>query len=302
MTYSFLKRKLNLFYLLALAPLFLILYSGYVARNMGTLIIPFYAFLLLYIKESKLSVFAEASLVFRVLGLIMILASFFVYYVVVRFYPSAQFYGAANYTAHIVGLFLVFFQAYALREAFTPVFLIVAATAIPFFGRGLEAFLEPAVPFLVQIMGLILKVLGIPATIVGPNTFKLEPLNSSSAISLSVIPACIGIYSFLTFSILVIVTLIEDPSSLRTKLFWSVGGIIGTFFVNIIRVSLIFAVIYYFGYENWTEIHKQIGYVLFLVWLGCFFLVFSKRQAIKSAVQSLWQKIRRIGAVNPSLS
>jgi len=294
MTRSSLKDRLNLFYLLALAPLFLILYFGYIAhRGVESWIIPFYGFLLLYIKKSKLSAFAEANLMLRVIGLLLISTSFFVYYVVVRFYPPAQFYGAANYTVHIIGLFLVFFQTRALQEAYTPVFLIVAATAIPFFGSRLEAFLWPALPFLVQIMGLILKVLGIPATIVGPNVFMLEPLNSSSPISLSVIPACIGIYSVSTFSILIIVTLSEDPSSLRTKLFWSIGGIIGTFFVNIIRVSFIFVVIYYSGYEKWTEIHKLIGYVLFLVWLGCFFLIFSERQAIKNAVQPLWQRIRR---------
>ena len=293
MTRTLFKDRLNFFYVLALAPLILVMYFGYFTRgDLVTWIIPFYAFLLLYIKKEKLSVFGEAKSVFRVIGLILIFTSFFVYYVVVRFHPPAQFYGAANYTIHIVGLFLVFFQASALKEAFTPVFLIVGATAIPFFGKEMEAFLEPAVPFFVQIMGFILKVLGIPARIVGSTTFVLTPLNSSSTMRLGVIPACIGIYSFSTFSILIIVTLIEDPSSLRTKLFWSVIGIIGTFIVNIIRVSFIFVVIYYFRYENWQEIHAPIGYVLFLVWLGIFFLAFSKRKAIRSGVQAIWQKIR----------
>lgn len=291
---SFFKSRLNLFYVLAFVPLILILYSGFVKRgDVVTWIIPFYGFLLLFIKRDKLIGFAQPGSTSRVIGLVLIAVSFFAYYVVVRFYPPAQLYGDANYLIHIVGLFLVFFELRALREAFTPLFLIVGATAIPFFGARLEASLWPAIPFFVQIIDLILKTLNIPATLVGSNVFSLTPLHSS-AIFLSVIPACIGIYGVSTFSILIAVTLIEDPSSsLRTKLFWAIGGVIGTFFLNLVRVSFIFVVIYYFGYENWPVIHAPIGYVLFLTWVGCFLLVFSKRQTIKNAFESLLKKPKR---------
>lgn len=284
---GFLRSRVNLFFLLALVPLVLLFYFGFVRRgDFVTWIIPFYGFLLIYIKRDKMTGFAQASLTFKVLGSVLILVSFFFYYVVVRFYSAAQFYGEANYLVHIVGLFLVFFEPRALKEAFTALFLIVGATAIPFFGLALEAYLWPAIPFFVQIIGLVLRVLGIPATQVGSNVFVLDL--PSSSISLSILPACISIYSVSTFSILIIVTLIEDPSSnLRAKSLWAIGGVVGTFFVNLVRVSFIFVVIYYFGYENWPSIHAPIGYVLFLAWIGCFFLVFSKRQSIKSAFQSL---------------
>ena len=292
---SFFKSRLNLFYIFAFVPLILILYSGFVKRgDVVTWIIPFYGFLLLFIKKDKLTGFNHASSFFRVAGLMLIVVSFFAYYVVLRFYPRVQFYGEANYTIHIVGLFLVFFEVRALREAFTPLFLIVGASAIPFLGVGLEASLWPAIPFFVQIIDLILKTLNIPATLVGSNVFSLTPLNSS-AIFLSVIPACIGIYGVSTFSILIAVTLIEDPSSsLRTKLFWAIGGVIGTFFLNLVRVSFIFVVIYYFGYENWPVIHAPIGYALFLTWVGCFFLAFSKRQTIEGTVKLFWQRTKRL--------
>ena len=296
---SLIKNKLNLFYLLALAPLPLIQYSGYVKRgDLVTWIIPFYAFLILFIKKDKLSAFAnqhthkQTTPVLRIIGLVLILTSFFAYYGVVQFHPPAQFYGAVNYTLHIIGLFLIFFEAHALREAFTPVFLIVGATALPYLGKEMEALLEPAIPFFTQSVVFILRMLGLQASIGGPTRIVIESPNSPTPIGLGLIPACIGIYSFATFSIVIIITLIEDRSDLRTKLFWSIGGIIGTFFVNIIRVALIFVVIYFFGYEGWTAIHAPIGYILFLVWLALFFIAFSNRQAIKSGVQALSQKIR----------
>jgi len=96
----------------------------------------------------------------------------------------------------------------------------------------------------------------------------------------------------LTFAVIIAVVMMEDPSNLRTKLLWSVAGIIGTFIVNIIRVSLIFAVIYYFGYKNWGILHSRIGYVLFIIWLAFFFLIFSKRQAILGKLQTFWRRLR----------
>jgi exosortase/archaeosortase family protein len=291
--HGFFRNRINLFYLLALAPLVLLFYFGFVKRgDVVTWMIPFYGFLLLYMKRDKLTIFAQVSLAFKVIGSVLILVSFFVYYIVVGFYSPAQFYGEANYLVHIIGLFLVFFKPRALREAFTALFLIVGATAIPFFGLALENYLWPAIPFFVQVVGLVLRVLGIPVTQVGSNVFALDL--PSSSISLSIIPACISIYSVSTFSILIAVTLIEDPSSdLRTKTLWAIGGVIGTFFLNLVRVSFIFVVIYYFGYENWPAIHAPIGYVLFLTWIGCFFLVFSKRQALKNVFQSLLNRLRK---------
>lgn len=261
-----------------------------------TWIIPFYAFALLYIKRDKLSTFGGAHHASRAVGLTLVFFSFFAYYAVVRFYPPAQFYGEANYTIFLIGLFLAFFTVRALREAIAPLVLILGATLIPFLGKGMEASLEPAIPFFVQIIAFILAMLRIPATTVDPRTFLITSVNSSSVL-VGVAPACLGMYSVSTFSILIIVTLIEESSSFRTKLFWSILGIAGTFFVNIIRVSFIFVVIYYFGYENWPVIHNPLGYVLFLAWLGVFFLVFSQREKIGRRVGFLWLKTQRIRGV-----
>jgi len=289
---TLLKNRLDLFYFLALAPLLLIQYFGYIARqDFFAALIPLYGFLILLIKRDKLSVFTEVDRAYQLMGLTLMIASFFVYYAVAFFYPQAQFYGVANYTVYVVGLFILFFQVSALKESFTTLFLIVATTASGFVGKWMEFYLEPSVPYFVQIMRFILWILGIPATISNPRTFSLR-MPDGDVLHLGIEAGCIGIYSFLTFAIVIVVVMMEDPSNLRTKLLWSVAGIIGTFLVNIFRVSLIFVVIYYFGYKDWGKIHTNIGYILFIAWLGFFFLIFSKRQAILSKLQTLWRKLR----------
>lgn len=293
LTTSLTKNKLNLFYILVFIPLLPIQYFGYIARgDLFAAIIPLYAFLLLIIKKEKLSALTDNGLIHRLIGLILMSASFFIYYAVVFFYPQAQFYGVANYTVYLIGLFLAFFQVPALKESFTPLFLIVAATASGFVGKWMEFLLEPYVPFFVQIMAFILKFLCIPSAVAADPTIIILH-TPERMVPVPFEAGCIGIYSFLTFAIVIVVTMMEDPSSLRTKVLWSTTGIIGTFFVNIIRVSLIAAVVYYFGYKDWAKIHTPIGYVLFIAWLAIFFLTFSQRQAILNKLQTSWQSLRR---------
>lgn len=291
---SLFKSRLNLFYIMALTPVILILYSGYVKRgDIVTWVIPFYGFLLLFLKRDKMAAFAKSGRGSRVIGSVLVIASFFVYFAAVRFYAPVQFYGEANYTFHILGLFLVFFQLRALREAFSSLFLIVGSYALPFLTGGLESSLEPAIPFFAQMIDLILKTLRVPATLVSDRVFAITPLHSS-VMYLGVGPWCLGIYGVSTFSILITVTLVEDSkSNLRTKLVWALGGAVGTFFVNIVRVSLIFVGIFFLGYENWPAIHAPIGYVLFITWVGCFLLVFSRRQGIKNALKRLFGRSTR---------
>jgi exosortase/archaeosortase family protein len=292
LTTSLLKDKLNLFYVLAFVPLLPIQYFGYVERrDFVAALIPLYGFLLLLIKKDKLSVFSDPGRLSRFAGLILMVSSLFVYYAVALFYPKAQFYGVANYTVYLVGLFLAFFPVSALKQSFTTLFLIVGATAITFVGKWMEFLFEPAVPFFVQIIASILWVLGISAKLVNPTWFILQT-RGGETLPLGVAAGCIGIHSFLAFSLILVVTMMEDPSSLRTKVIWSVAGIIGTFFVNLVRVSLIFVVIYYFGFERWGEIHTPIGYALVLLWLAFFFLIFSKRQDLLRKLQTFRRKLR----------
>ncbi len=74
--------------------------------------------------------------------------------------------------------------------------------------------------------------------------------------------------------------LLESVSSARTKLLWSIVGVVGTIIVNVIRVALIVVAIYLYGIEIGGLVHSVIGYILFFAWLGLFFYLFSKREAI----------------------
>lgn len=286
---SALKSKINFFYVLAFLPLVLIGYHKYVSEySILGVLIPFYGFLLLFFKKDRLSLFPDAGKVQRFVGVVAMLASFLLYFVITRFYSSA-FYGAgaAFYAIYILGLFLVFFAVPALKESISVFFLVIAGGSSFYAGEWLEYYMEPLVPYFVQMMTVVLVLLGIPATVQNPTVIVLN--TSKGSVNVLFEAGCIGIHSFLIFSVIIVVTMMEELASVRTKLFWSVTGAVCTFFVNIVRVSLI-AVVIYFGYERWGEIHSLIGYALLLLWLAFFFIAFSKRKVIRNRIRAFRQK------------
>ncbi|UCE28886.1 MAG: exosortase/archaeosortase family protein [Candidatus Bathyarchaeota archaeon] len=287
---SALKGKANLFYVLAFLPILPFGYYKYIfGYSILGVLIPVYGFLLLFFKRERLLLFPDAEKGQRFAGFAAVLASFFLYSLLILYYPSAFYWaGTVFYAIYILGLFLVFHAVSALRESLSVVFLVVAGGSSFYIGELLEHFMQPLVPYFVQMMTVVLVLLGIPATVENPTVIVLDP--SGSAVCVLFEAGCIGIHSFLIFSVIIAVTMMEESASTRTKLLWSVGGVVCTFFVNIVRVSLIAVVIYYFGYDNWGEVHSWIGYALFLLWLAFFFIMFSSREAIQNKIRAFRQR------------
>lgn len=286
--FSLFGNKVNVFFVLAFAPLLIIFYY-----NPFSVIIPFYGFLLFLIKHQKLLDFKEANSIQKILGLIVAVGSFFVYYVLVLVFLGVAFYGGANYVVYLLGLFLFFFEFSALKEVFAPLFLIVAATSSSFISVGLKPFLSPFANDFANIIVSVLRALGVNAQIYYLSNTPIVAFSSLSGnvVSGAFVYECIGVYSALVFSIILIVILFEDPSGLKVKIAYSIAGFLGTFALNIVRVTIIFLADYFYGVEVGATIHYIVGYILFSTWLVFFFYIYSKRQALHAKITSFWKKI-----------
>lgn len=287
-TFHSVENRLNVFYILAFAPLLLITYY-----NIGYLSLITFGFLLLLLKRHKLSACREAVHTQRALGIILLLGSLGIYYALFQLFPFAAFYGGvANYIAYIFGLFLVFFDLSALRHIFTPAFIIVAATSISSISIWLELYLSPyIIPNFVTLVSTILNALGVNVTTQYPNLITLDTWRGP--ITLSIIWGCIGIYGTLVFSIIMVIVFSEEPVSLKTKTLWTVIGITGILILNVIRVVIVLVLAYYYTFELAEYlIHPYLGYALFFTWLALFLYTFSKRQVILENLRSVRQKLR----------
>jgi len=281
------RDKTTFFLLGAFAPLALIV-AYYLLRGLTILgvLIPFYGFLIISLKKDKLQLYEAPSKLMRFLGLAGLSVSFVIFYVSIAFFPSASYgVGGLFYAVYVLGLALAIFDAQALKELVSVFFLVVAGGFSPYISEWLEYVIQPFVQYFVLFFYFVLRLLGIPATLQNPNSILLDRANGRLPVSFEA--GCIGIQSFWIFSIIVVVTMLEESASRRTKILWSIGGVIGTFFVNTIRVSLIAVIIFYQGYENWGVIHSVIGYSMFLLWLVLFLVVFSKRTQIRKRIQAL---------------
>ena len=287
---SLLRNRANLFYILAFAPLLYFLY-----HHLFSVIIPLYGFLLLFLKSQKLLDVKEANFMQKILGSVLVVGSFFVYYGVVLVFPGAAFYTAANYVVYLLGLFLVFFKFSALKEAFAPLFLIVAATSSSFISAWLKPFLSPFANDFAHIVMNILRAVGVDANIyyLGNTPILDFPSLSGKMVSGAFVYECIGIYSALVFSIILVVILLEDPSNLKVKVAYSIAGVFGTFALNILRVTVIFLTDYFYGAEVGGFVHQVIGYIFFTTWLVFFLYAYSRRKAVQAKITSFWQRIRK---------
>lgn len=283
------------FYALAFIPL--VLMSYFYSREGASpyaLAIPLYGFIILVIKRHKLFPRPEAGAIQKVFGLVVVLASFLVYFVVSPFFPNAGFYGFANYSLYIVGLFLVFFDVNTLKEAFSPLFLIVASLMGSFVSDLAKSYFTPYLPHFTSFIAGVLRAIGILATYSSSNPNVIVLYTSKGPIALMIIWGCIGFISIFIFSIILIVIMFEDPSSTKTKVIWSILGVLGTFFVNIFRIVTIFVGFYFYGYE-YEIVHLYIGYVLFILWSVIFLYLFSKRNVISQKIRMAHAKIWRRG-------
>lgn len=280
-----LNDRLNIFFILAFLPLIPSeLYSTFFLGQALGIIIPLYSLLILLIKKDKLSEYIlETNILQQVLGVIIVLGSVFAYYAVAPFVPQAAFYGVANYTLHLIGLFLIFFKVPAFKQGFTAFFLIVASGLTGLTFRWIEIQMSSTVPYYVSLFSSLLTLFGINHTM--PDSTRIFLYTPRGILPVAFEAGCLGIYSVIIFSIIIVVTMIETSASKRTKLLWSALGLIGVFVLNIIRLFIVVVSMNFYGWDFGQSVHQVIGYVLFLSWLAVFLLLFTKRQVILGKIQ-----------------
>lgn len=289
--FSSTERRSKSFYLLAFVPFLLLsLYYAHVHTEfLLGLMIPLYGFLILLLKKHKLFSHPEPHVVQKLFGLVVVFASFFVYFIVSPFFPQAGFYGFANYFVYLIGLFLLFFEIRAFKEAFSPLFLIVASISSATVSDLAGTLFQPYIPNFTSFITNILRATGMAVTQSSsyPNVIRMH--TAKGPVSLVFVWACVGFISMYIFSIILVVILSETPGNIKTKIIWSIIGVLGILALNILRIIALSAGYYFYGYEYGETIHSYIGYILFITWSLIFLYLFSKRNTIL-------QKIRRIYA------
>jgi exosortase/archaeosortase family protein len=132
---------------------------------------------------------------------------------------------------------------------------------------GLDALLTDwIVPFEVRMIAVLLGFLGIPSQVTASTIYI-----NKGGLFLPVFISwnCVGWQSFILYAI-TLITGLQGPFTRRSKLESSVVGLLGTFLMNLMRITSVAVVAYYFGSTPAVIYHDYGGTLLILAWLSFF--------------------------------
>lgn len=164
------------------------------------------------------------------------------------------------------------FQRIIVVASITFVILPFITTFNEFLTKVVESFQLVAIiqgsiaPFLVRIVAVLLRTLGVPVSISGSNLFLT---GAWMPLRVYINWNCIGWQSFvlLAFTFL---TGLQGPYTRRSKLMTVLIGLEGTFLLNIVRILIPTMLAGNSGYLQAILFHDYLGTLFTLLWMGVF--------------------------------
>jgi len=126
-----------------------------------------------------------------------------------------------------------------------------------------------AAPFLVKVLVVVLRALGIPAAGSGSYLYLTGGLIPTR---IYISWNCIGWQSFILLAF-TLVTGLQGPYTLRSKLITLLLGLEGTFLINLLRILIPSLLAFYVGFIPAILFHDYLGTVITLIWLSGFWYV-----------------------------
>ena len=123
-----------------------------------------------------------------------------------------------------------------------------------------------AAPFIVKVVVVLLRALGVPASVDGSFLYLM---GGWMPLRVYINWNCIGWQSFILFA-LTIITGLQGSYTRRSKLVTILIGVEGTFLINMVRILIPTLIAYKVDYIPAILFHDYIGTLLTLLWMGAF--------------------------------
>lgn len=182
----------------------------------------------------------------------------------VRNIVSTSSFGIFDMLVMLVGLYSVFFGLRATRF-FAP---LIAYSIILLVGYQLEFLLEQVKVleyFLASLMGSLLRGLNIASWVAGNIVIMIDRFGDTH--NLVIDGPCTGIKGMLAYGSLAALLAFDVKAPVKRKVIATLIGFLGTLFINILRLTIIFLAVYFLGIEVGLLIHTYLGYSLFIIWV-----------------------------------
>ncbi len=172
-------------------------------------------------------------------------------------------FGLEKYTFRIIFLFLAILLVFLPFLTTFNEFLTRIVSNL----RWYTAIEKNIVPYEVKMVVAVLKTLGIKATGSIDTVYLFR--EGQEVFRAMIIWSCIGWESMILYIITLFVGL-QGSYRISSKIECVVIGFLGTFLVNILRISSVFVVGYFFGELPVLVYHNYIGTIMIIIWLLLF--------------------------------
>lgn len=132
---------------------------------------------------------------------------------------------------------------------------------------GLDAILEGwVVPTEVRMIAVMLRLFGIQASV---SRSSLYLIKGGSTLPIYISWNCVGWQSFILFAI-TLLTGLQGPHTQRSRVETIFVGLLGTFWINLLRIVAVCVVAFFWGQLPAVIFHDYGGTIVILVWLVFF--------------------------------
>jgi len=182
--------------------------------------------------------------------------------------PDSMAFGIFDMLVVLVGLYISFFGLRATRF-FTP---LIVYNIILISGYQLEFYLEQVKTlqlFLAQLMNSLLRSLNVMSWVTGDIVILVDRTGLNTY-NLRVDAPCTGIKGMLAYGSLAALLVLDAKAPTMKRAIALSVGLIGTFMINLLRLSAIFLSVYFMGIDVGLLLHTYLGYGLFTIWVVIF--------------------------------
>jgi len=176
-------------------------------------------------------------------------------------------FGSADFIPVILGLLIFLYGFGSLRQFFIPLaisFSFLAITVIPNTSWG-EHIHEPFITFTVEGSMRLIELTEYTAH---SNGADITMVKENSRETVTVDRGCSGFESTTYFAIFGSFLLWKLEGERRKKLFIIAIGLMGLLLINILRITLLILLYFWFDMEVLETAHTNLGNILFFIWVG----------------------------------
>ena len=230
---------------------------------------------LVYANSKKFKKVESPNGLWMMIALLIIIGSF-LFNDVVGLFVADSAYGLTDYVILVVGIFALFYTPEDKMVRFGIYVLVFVRGATLLLSKLSATIFVSVSNAFVSIVVFFSQIFVSPNIHAGARAGEVIAVGAAGTNSVSIGWACAGLEELVLTTVLIFILIRSFDLTWARTTVWLAIGIAGSFFINIARMVILVWLAADYGYQTMYWVHTHLGDVLFLVWIGVFWVLFFK--------------------------